>query len=72
MTNEIAWKDSAREEVKAQILDSIEKLPEKVSADASIEHILFTHNVASGIEQASLGQTTPHEQTMLEIRSWRK
>ena len=57
---------------KAQLLDSIGRLPEKVSADALIEHILFMRSIANGIEQASLGHTTPHEQAMLEIRSWRK
>ncbi|MBO0930179.1 hypothetical protein [Fibrella aquatilis] len=57
---------------KAQVLNSIRELPEKVSADALIEHILFMQSVASGIEQASLGHITPHEQAMLEIRSWRK
>ena len=57
---------------KAQLLDSIGRLPEKVSADALIEHILFMRSVVNGIEQASSGHTTPHEQAMLEIRSWHK
>jgi phage-related protein len=57
---------------KNQVLDSLRELPEKVSADALIEHILFMQSVVSGIEQASLGKTTSHEQAMLEIRSWKK
>lgn len=57
---------------KAQVLDSFEKLPEKISADALIEHILFMRSVASGMDQAAANKTTPHEQAMTEIRSWRK
>lgn len=57
---------------KAQILDGIGKLPEKASADALIEHIMFMQSIANGVEQTASGNATPHEQAMLEIRSWRK
>ncbi|GAB3888973.1 hypothetical protein [Spirosoma agri] len=57
---------------KTQVLDSFKELPDRVSADALIEHILFIQSVASGIEQAERGQTTPHKEAMREIRSWKK
>ena len=57
---------------KAQILDSIQELPDRISADALIEHILFMQSVMNGIEQAEAGKTTPHKEAMLEIRSWKK
>lgn len=57
---------------KAQVLNSFKGLPDCVSADALIEHILFIQSVSSGIDQAELGQTTPHQEAMREIRSWKK
>lgn len=57
---------------KAQILDSFKELPDRVSADALIEHILFIQSVTTGIQQAELGQTTPHKEAVNEIRSWKK
>lgn len=57
---------------KAQVLDSFKELPDRISADALIEHILFIQSVTTGIQQAELGQTTPHKDAMLEIRSWKK
>ncbi|RYC68761.1 hypothetical protein [Spirosoma sordidisoli] len=57
---------------KTQVLDSFKDLPEHVSADALIEHILFIQSVMNGISQAERGQTTPHKEAMQEIRSWKK
>lgn len=57
---------------KAQVLDSFKELPDRVSADALIEHILFIQSVTTGIQQAELGQITPHMEAMNEIRSWKK
>jgi predicted transcriptional regulator len=57
---------------KAQILDSLKELPDQISADALIEHILFIQSIATGIEQAEAGHVTPHKDAMLDIRSWKK
>lgn len=57
---------------KTQVLDSIKKLPDIISAASLIEHILFMQSVARGIQQAELGHTTPHAQAMQEIRAWKK
>ena len=54
---------------KTQILDSFNLLPDRISADALIEHILFIQSVEDGIHQAEAGQTTSHEGVMQEIRS---
>ena len=57
---------------KTQVLDSFKELPDHISADALIEHILFIQSVTSGIQQAELGQTTSHREAMHEIRTWKK
>lgn len=57
---------------KNQILDSIRQLPDRISADALIEHILFMQSVEDGIQQAESGQTTSHKDAMREIRLWKK
>ena len=57
---------------KRQIMDSIDQLPDRISADALIEHILFIQSVEDGIQQAESGQTTLHKDAMQEIRSWKK
>jgi len=57
---------------KEKILSSLSQLPDRVSADALIEHILFMQSVEDGIQQAESGRTTPHEKAMEEIRSWKK
>jgi predicted transcriptional regulator len=57
---------------KTQVLDSLKELPDHISADALIEHILFIQSVMSGIQQAEKGQTTSHDEAMREIRSWKK
>lgn len=57
---------------KTQVLDSFKELPDRISADALIEHILFIQSVMNGIQQSELGQTTPHKEAMREIRSWKK
>lgn len=57
---------------KAQVLESLKDLPDRVSADALIEHILFIQSVTSGLQQAEAGQTTSHKEAMNQIRSWKK
>ncbi|GAB3223988.1 hypothetical protein [Spirosoma arcticum] len=57
---------------KDQVLDSFRQLPDRISADALIEHILFMQSVEDGIQQADSGQTTSHKDAMREIRSWKK
>jgi len=57
---------------KTQVLDSLKKLPDPISASSLIEHILFMQSVVRGIQQAELGHTTPHVQAMQEIRAWKK
>lgn len=57
---------------KAQVLESFSQLPDRISADALIEHILFIQSVEDGIQQAESGQTVSHDDAMREIRSWKK
>ena len=57
---------------KAQVLESFNQLPDRISADALTEHILFIQSVEDGIQQAESGQTIPNKKAMREIRSWTK
>ena len=57
---------------KSQIIQSFENLPEEISADELIERILFIQLIERRLKSVEAGNTTPHEEFLKEIKSWRK
>ncbi|TAE32948.1 MAG: hypothetical protein EAZ91_03555 [Cytophagales bacterium] len=56
---------------KNQVLHSLQNLPEQISSEDLIEHILFMAQVQRGIQQANEGKVVTHEQLMKELADLR-
>ena len=57
---------------KAQLLSTINDLPDKFSIDEILDKIMFLHKVQVGMEQSANGDTTPHDQVKEEFKKWLK
>lgn len=56
---------------KDQVLHSLKTLPEQVSSEDLIEHILFMAQIQRGIQQANEGKVISHEQMMHQLSDLR-
>ncbi|WP_063828411.1 hypothetical protein [Runella zeae] len=57
---------------KAQILESIQSLPEDATADDIIENIIFLKKIERSLEQANAGETYSLEEMKKMVHSWQK
>ena len=53
---------------KHQIINSFQDLPERVTADALIERILFIQLIEERIVSANQGNVVPHDQVLKELK----
>lgn len=55
---------------KTAVLQSLQNLPEEVSADEVIERILLLERVDQAFEELREGKGIPHEQVLAEATAW--
>lgn len=57
---------------KAQVLESIQSLPDDATADDVIEKILFLKKMERSLQQAEKGQTYSLDEAKELVKSWQK
>lgn len=57
---------------KAQILDTINELPENLTIDQVIEHLIFVEKVQKGRMDSSNGKVYTKEQAKEKLSKWLK
>jgi predicted transcriptional regulator len=57
---------------KSQILSSIEKLPEELTVDQVIEHLIFMHKVDRGRADSASGKIYTKEEAKKKLEKWLK
>jgi hypothetical protein len=55
---------------KTEVLQSLQNLPEEVSADEVIERILLLKRIDQAFDELREGKGIPHEQVMAEAQAW--
>lgn len=57
---------------KTEVIQSLQDLPEDVSADEIIERILVLKHIDQAFEELRQGKGIPHEQVMADAKEWLK
>lgn len=55
---------------KTEVIQSLQDLPEEVSADEVIERILLLKRIDQAFEELREGKGIPHEQVMADAQAW--
>ncbi|MDQ3191384.1 MAG: hypothetical protein M3Q58_07320 [Bacteroidota bacterium] len=53
-----------------KIIESIQKLPEKVSLDEVLDRIILLDKIETGLQQSKNGNTTPDDQLDEKLPEW--
>ena len=57
---------------KTQIINSLDKLPENLTIDQVIDHLIFIEKIQRGIDDSVNGQTNTKEEAKQKLRRWLK
>jgi hypothetical protein len=57
---------------KTQIINSLDNLPENVSIDQVIEHLIFIEKVQKGQIDSATGKTNSKEEAKEKLKKWLK
>ncbi len=57
---------------RAQVFNTIEKLPEQFSIDQLIDKLLFIDKVETGLKQSASGEVNTKEQAKQKLSKWLK
>jgi len=57
---------------KTQLIHSLEKLPENLTIDQLVEHLIFLDKVQRGIDDSAEGRTNTKEQAKAKLQKWLK
>lgn len=57
---------------KTQIINTLEKLPENLTVDQVIDHLIFLEKVQKGLDDSASGRTYTQEEAREKLRKWLK
>lgn len=57
---------------KTQIINTLEKLPENLTVDQVIDHLIFLEKVQKGLDDSASGRTFSKEEAREKLRKWLK
>lgn len=57
---------------KTQLISSLEKLPENLTIDQLIDHILFIEKIQKGISDSENGRINTKEEAKQKLSKWLK
>jgi len=57
---------------KTQLINTLDKLPENISIDQIIDHLIFIEKVQKGIEDSKNGRTNSKEEARKKLNKWIK
>ena len=57
---------------KTQIINSLEKLPENVTIDQVIDHLIFIEKIQKGLNDSDTGRTKDKVEAREKLKKWLK
>lgn len=57
---------------KTQLISTLDKLPENLTVDQLIDHIIFVEKVQKGLSDSLLGNTNSKEEAKQKLGKWLK
>ena len=57
---------------KTQLINSLNNLPENLTVDQVIDHIIFVEKVQQGLEDIAQGRVNSKEEARRKIKKWLK
>ena len=57
---------------KTQLIDSLNNLPENLTVDQVIDHIIFVEKVQQGLEDVAQGRVYSKEEAREKLNKWLK
>ncbi len=57
---------------KTNLINSLDKLPENLTVDQVIDHIIFVEKIENGLEDSKNGKVNTKEEARLKLKKWLK
>lgn len=57
---------------KTQIINSLDKLPENLTVDQVIDHLIFIEKIQKGMDDSANGRTNTKEEAKQKLKRWLK
>ncbi len=57
---------------KTQIIDSLSKLPENLTVDQVIDHLIFVEKVQKGLDDVAQGRVYTKDEARDKLKKWLK
>lgn len=57
---------------KTQLINSLNKLPENLTVDQVIDHIIFVEKVQSGLDDVENGKVSTKDEARDKLKKWLK
>jgi hypothetical protein len=58
--------------IKSQLTNSLDQLPENLTIDQVVDHLIFIENVQNGREDSINGRINTKEEARLKLNRWLK
>lgn len=57
---------------KTQLIDTLDKLPENLTIDQVIDHLIFVEKVQKGLDDSANGRINSKEEAKEKLKRWLK
>ncbi len=57
---------------KTQIINSLDRLPENISIDQLVDHLIFVEKVQKGLDDSLNGRTNTKDEAKQKLSKWLK
>jgi hypothetical protein len=57
---------------KTQIINSLDKLPERLTIDQVVDHLIFVEKVQKGLDDSENGRINTKEEAKQKLNKWLK
>jgi len=57
---------------KTQIINTLDKLPENLTIDQIVDHLIFVEKVQKGLDDSANGRTYTNEEAKKKLKKWLK
>ncbi|NEW83224.1 MAG: hypothetical protein GZ094_12765 [Mariniphaga sp.] len=57
---------------KTQLINSLDRLPENLTIDQVVDHLIFVEKVQKGLDDSANGRTNTKEEAKQKLKRWLK
>ncbi len=57
---------------KTQLINSLDRLPENLTIDQVVDHLIFVEKVQKGLDDSANGRTNTKEEAKQKLKKWLK